>query len=118
MPKSLQAIGMLAFAGTSKLLDVYCYAETPPSTESNAFNDSPLKRATLHVPASALNTYKNTAPWNGFGAIVPLSDEDMGIDNSEIAIENRSVIYDLHGRRVENPGKGIYIIDGRKVVIK
>jgi hypothetical protein len=29
-----------------------------------------------------------------------------------------TVIYDLQGRRVENPTKGIYIVKGRKVVIK
>ncbi len=29
-----------------------------------------------------------------------------------------AVIYDLNGRRVENPSKGIYIQNGRKVVIK
>ena len=29
-----------------------------------------------------------------------------------------TVIYDLSGRRVENPTKGIYIINGKKVVIK
>ena len=28
------------------------------------------------------------------------------------------VIYNLNGQRVENPGKGLYIINGRKVVIK
>ena len=29
-----------------------------------------------------------------------------------------TVIYDLQGRRIENPTKGIYIVNGRKVVIK
>ena len=27
-------------------------------------------------------------------------------------------IYDLQGRKVENPTKGIYIIDGKKVFVK
>ena len=27
-------------------------------------------------------------------------------------------IYDLQGRKVENPSKGIYIIDGKKVFVK
>jgi len=27
-------------------------------------------------------------------------------------------IYDLQGRRVENPGKGLYIIGGRKISVK
>ena len=27
-------------------------------------------------------------------------------------------VYDLQGRKVENPAKGIYIIDGKKVLLK
>ena len=43
------------------------------------------------------------------------------IENSEISIQNSAVIYDLTGRKVsnmENLKGGIYIINGRKVVIK
>ena len=29
-----------------------------------------------------------------------------------------TVIYDLQGRRVENPTKGIYIKDGKKIMVK
>jgi hypothetical protein len=35
----------------------------------------------------------------------------------ELNLEN-AVIYDLSGRRVENPGRGIYIVNGHKVLIK
>jgi hypothetical protein len=28
------------------------------------------------------------------------------------------VVYDLCGRRVENPKKGIYIVGGKKLVVK
>ncbi len=43
---------------------------------------------------------------------IPDSIEQLSIGKSKL------VIYDLHGRCVENPTKGIYIINGRKVVIK
>lgn len=45
-------------------------------------------------------------------------NNDTSIDNSEFIIQNSELIYDLQGRRVENPAKGIYIVNGRKVVIK
>ena len=35
-----------------------------------------------------------------------------------LAPRKEAVIYDLTGRRVTKPGRGIYIIDGKKVVIK
>ena len=38
-----------------------------------------------------------------------------GIDNSQLTIDN-VVIYDLTGRRVETMEKGIYIVNGKKVI--
>ena len=40
------------------------------------------------------------------------------IEDSELTHQNSPLIYDLQGRRVENPSKGIYIQNGVKVVIK
>ena len=37
------------------------------------------------------------------------------IENSKLKIEN-SIVYDLIGRRVVNPGKGVYIVNGKKVI--
>ena len=45
-------------------------------------------------------------------------DESTGIENAEIKDEKSGMIYDLQGRRVENPTKGMYIVNGKKVVIK
>lgn len=46
------------------------------------------------------------------------TDSTTGID--EVKVENGEVkgIYDLQGRKVENPTKGLYIIDGKKILIK
>ena len=38
------------------------------------------------------------------------------IDNGQLTIDN--VVYDLQGRRVSQPTKGLYIVNGKKVVIK
>ena len=67
LPESVSSIGRYAFAYCSSLTDVYCYAEKVPSTGSNAFDYSNIENATLHVLASALETYKTTAPWSSFG---------------------------------------------------
>lgn len=39
---------------------------------------------------------------------------EEAIDNSQ----QTTVIYDLQGRRVENPTKGMYIVNGKKVIVK
>ena len=118
LPESLTSIGSGAFQGCSSLTDVYCNAEEIPYTATKAFHESNIENATLHVPASALDSYRATAPWSEFGNIVALTDEEMGVE--QLTIDNaRIIIYDLHGRRVATPTKdGIYIVNGRKVVIK
>ena len=69
---SVTSIGEWAFAYCYELIDVYCYAENVPSTESNAFDGSDPEYATLHVPVASIDSYKATAPWSGFGTITPL----------------------------------------------
>ena len=109
---------MEAFANCSELLDVYCYAEDVPSTQSDAFDGSYPENATLHVPDASIDSYKASAPWSGFGKIVALTPEETGID--ELKGENGKVkteIFDLSGRRVQKAQKGIFIRNG-KVMVK
>ena len=114
----VKSIGKYAFRDCSELLDVYCYAEKVPSTESDAFYAFYPKNATLHVPAASVDSYKATAPWSSFGKIVALTEDETGID--ELKGENgkvKTALYDLSGRRVQKAQKGIFIRDG-KVVVK
>ncbi len=68
-------------------------------------------KAYLQVPANAAPAPTLTI---GFG------DEGTtgirSIDNGQLTIDN--VYYDLSGRRVAEPTKGVYIVNGKKVVIK
>ena len=41
-----------------------------------------------------------------------------GIQNIKGKTQNDGIYYDLSGRRVEKPTKGIYIVNGKKVIIK
>lgn len=78
IPGSVTAIGNYAFCGCTNLTDVYCFATTVPSTSSDAFDYPNCKTATLHVPATAIESYRATAPWSNFGTIVAIegSEED------------------------------------------
>ena len=52
-------------------------------------------------------------------AITFEDSEAMGIDGAVVDVTKAvKGIFDLQGRRVENPVKGIYIVDGKMVVIK
>ncbi len=68
----IKNIGYLAFAKCTELTDVYCYAKSVPSTESDAFTDSYIEYVTLHVPTASIDAYKVAAPWSGFKTFVGL----------------------------------------------
>ena len=62
-----------AFRECTGLTDFYCLAENVPSTNANAFKDSPIANATLHVPAESVDTYKAAEPWKNFGNYVGIN---------------------------------------------
>ena len=45
------------------------------------------------------------------------AENTTGIDIIRKEAENK-IVYDLNGRQVKNPRKGLYIINGRKVIVK
>ena len=125
IPNSVTSIGAWAFMYCSGLKDVYCYAENVPTaysysdSYSNIFYafDSSIEKATLHVPAASIDSYRTTKPWSSFGKIVALTEEETGID--ELKGENgkrETPVFDLSGRRVQKGQKGIFIRDGKVVV--
>ena len=74
IPESVTMIGKSAFSYCPKLRDVYCYAEIVPNTDSNAFYNSNIASATLHVPAESMEQYKTTKPWSEFGEIISIDN--------------------------------------------
>ena len=78
LPGSLTTIDSGAFRNCDALREVYCYGETVPVLPyafdaDGIFENVPIDKATLHVPASAVGAYQTTAPWNGFGRIVAIN---------------------------------------------
>ena len=75
-----------------------------------------------NIPANKAFLVRNASSGiNSFNLV--LDNEDgtstaIGrIENGEFTPEN-NVVYDLQGRKVENPSKGIYIVNGKKQYIK
>lgn len=120
LPGSLEDIGARAFYGCLEIADVYCYADKIPSTGDQVFRNALTEYATLHVPENSINDYSSKAPWNGFGKIVALKDDDpqpTGI--LSIANNKKGTIwFDMNGRKLssEPSSKGIYINNGKKVI--
>ena len=52
----MNSIGISAFSGCKALKDIYCQAVNVPETHSSAFNNSPIEKMTLYVPAKPMIT--------------------------------------------------------------
>ena len=66
-------------------------------------------KAYLHIPAT------NGAHTRSLSVVIDNGTTGInGVENEQ----RENVIYNLRGQRVENPTKGLYIINGKKVIIK
>ena len=97
---------------------------TLAASPSNLF----LQNNTLYYPAAetTVNAFRgyfslaHPVPTGGEAKIIiDFGDDDAtAIDALEAETTADKVVYDLQGRRVENPAKGIYIVNGKKMMIK
>lgn len=67
----------MAFAECKNLETLTCLAENVPNTSSDAFNGSVIEYSTVVVPQSALQAYKTTAPWRGFGTFRTVDETEV-----------------------------------------
>lgn len=80
----------------------------------------------IELPSSPVKEGYIFSHWDGLPEIMPAEnvvvhavfDEDTAIDEVQGEDGKLKVVYDLTGRAVENPTNGIYIINGKKVLIK
>ena len=62
----------------------------------------------------AKSVFAGSQAVNGF----PFNGSTTGIEQIEAGADAKNVIYDLSGRRVNKAAKGIYILNGKKVLVK
>lgn len=128
LPPSLCQLGALSF-GSMSLHEVRCAAMVPPVCKENVSHPEGLpftppdedEEFTLYVPYGTKDVYFNTWGWNCFFKIEETDDFTFsGILDTKISERKHdSSTYDLFGRKVDTrvPGN-IYIINGRKILIK
>ncbi len=119
---NIKEIRSNAFANCKSLQNIYCYSEIVPETDEWAFwSIEGAYNATLHVPESSVDTYKNTIPWNAFKNIISLNDDDPKADIKKLIFDKNNTkltIYNLSGRKLNNKAKGLVIENGKKFVKK
>ena len=143
LPSTITYIGKSAF-NLNSLTSVLSKIQDPPAIDDNTFSYStwhedtkeytykPCK-ATLYVPIGTKAKYEALSGWTWFADIVESEEASTGIksiDNGQLTIDNGAV-YDLQGRKMKNPlltspsggtgnglKPGLYIVNGKKVVVK
>ena len=82
----------------------------------DSFYREVYENATLYVPIGTKAKYESTIGWKYFRNIVEFNP--LGIENVSNTDETTDIVYDLSGRRLDKPRKGINIIGGKKVIVK
>lgn len=115
--KNVREIGEEAFYGCQYMTDIYSNipAEFLFEISQSVFNGVNKETCNLHVPHNSKTKYSTTKYWNEFFNILTPGETAIEDVKSE-AKENK--IYNLKGERINRPKNGVYIIDGKKQLIK
>ena len=121
IPATVEKVGYNGLSATFKGI-VICYAAIPPYYDAgwNIYSG-----AVLRVPRESMELYEQAPFWQVFFeyANVEAIEDATGIGHIETNVPylQSDAVYDLSGRRitdVENLKSGIYIVNGKKVVIR
>jgi hypothetical protein len=129
LPSSLTTIGNYAFGLCESLRTVTSLNSEPSTLGSNVFYSCPIE--TVYVPTEAVEAYQEADGWNEFNIVgidtSGVEDAIFGGDAfGEDVIENTTV-YTLQGVRVngvrtmddvKSLTPGLYIVNGKKVLVK
>ena len=121
LPESLTRIDKRAFEKISDDAHIYCHAKKPCEIFATTFSHY---KYILHGPVGCKEMYQNDNLWGNFLVIV----EDIrlgtlydvtGFEPAELSNDAvESPAYDLTGRPADITQKGIYIVNGKKVLVK
>jgi hypothetical protein len=86
----------------------------PPVLGENAFAQQ--GKTTLKVPIGSKESYQNAEGWKNFKNIIEI--DPSGIQAITLEKKAYAPVYDLNGRKIKEPNRGIHIVGGKKVVVK
>lgn len=122
IPNSVTSMASCAFLGVdiqnvvSLVQDPFDIFDYNSDTDSGTFSNFTYQNATLYVPAGTIDKYKATKGWKSFKNIV--ETDPSGIKKIVSEEMKTSLVYDINGRLLKTPQKGINIIGGKKVLVK
>ena len=116
LPATLKSIGEKCFYGCFRLMSVTSKIKDIFPINDNVFSDVTYQYGTLIVPDGMKTVYETTSGWKNFKNII---EESVYTSISTVATAaEQAEVYNMAGQRVMNAQKGLYIVNGKKVVIK
>lgn len=111
---------------------IYCERTVPPVILASEYFDSDdpdgviflgpekVKDITLYVPRDCVEAYRQAPIWNRMKIVAHNFDSDIESIEKDDLRESRGTLYDLSGRVVTtlSPRPGIYVRDGKKILIR
>ena len=120
MGKGVTSIGKSAYANNSNLVSITCYSQTSPEAGGFAFYGI-SSEAILYYPKGS--DYSAWAPY--FAQMIEMDETDIDTPRANDSKNHTYDIYDMSGRTVRKAATttdglkaGLYIINGRKVLVE
>ena len=121
---SVKAIGRYAFYNCTSITQISSEAVVPPTCESGVFANSNKSKCKLIVPKNSLDAYKQADQWKDFFLI---EGSTTGITNTVYNKAGLADVYTIDGAKrlskastdeINALPKGVYIVNGKKIIIK
>ena len=119
----LQSIGQEAFSDCINITQISSEAVVPPTCGINALDDINKWNCKLFVPKANINAYKQAPQWKEFFFI----ESTTGITNTVYNKAGLADVYTINGAKrlskastdeINALPKGVYIVNGKKIIIK
>ena len=124
IPNSVTTIGYYAFSGCKNVKQITSEAVTPPICSAGSFERVNRNECKLLVPKNSVDAYKKTDEWKDFFLI---EGTTTGIINNIYNKTENADVYTIDGvkclskanvNEINALPKGVYIINGKKIIIK
>ena len=127
LPASVETLDLQCFSNSSNLKSIYvngiptCKTHTVGATGQIVypFDEEAFTAVTLYVPAGKKGDYQDKECWKNFTKVEEFEPSAIGTVKRQQAVKD-SHYFDLQGRKQEGKPatKGVYVVNGRKVVVK
>ena len=121
---SVKTIDSYAFGECRSITQISSEAVVPPTCDISVFSYINTSKCKLIVPKNSLDAYKQAEPWKYF---VLIEGSTTGITNTVYNKAGLADVYTIDGTRrlskastdeINALPKGIYIVNGKKIIIK